>query len=398
MIDSRIAHASTPPTRHAVGRALFIALLPLILFGAALAAFLLFNRADDARSTITLGVDQKAPVASLGQGKLTPAGYEVTVSTDGGVAVAVWPSVPEDLGARPIIRCECIALRPDADLRLIWRRDDRPNILFSARIEHELATTRPLDLSTNPNWTGRITGIGVAMRGYAGDLLQVRGITAHRAGTAARIASLVDDWQSKRPWDGQSINLIIVGSPDRALSPVVVVAILAAIGLLLLSRTRPSTRAATGIALCLGAVAWIALDLRWQLDLVSKVSKTLHEYGTGSIEERWRAAPDGDIYMLATAVKHKASGSGERAFVFGDEPYTRGRAAYHLLPLPVYYDAVAGTLPDGKALRPGDFVLMLWTRQVRFDTQASRLVWENGNVHVAPLASVHGMTAFQVEP
>lgn len=397
-MESGTPPASAPATPHAATRALLLALLPFILFGAALAVFVLLYRADDAHSTITLGVDAKAPVASLGQGKHTGQGYEVTVSADGGVAVAVWPSVPQDLAGHPMIRCQCIALRPDADLRLIWRRDDRPNMLFSASIEHELAATRPLDLSANPNWTGRITGIGVAMRGYAGDVLQISGITAHRVGAAARIASLLDDWHSKRPWDGQSINLVIVGAPDRAMSPVVVVALLAVIGLLLMRWARPAGWATAGIALCVMAVAWLALDLRWQFDLLSKVSTTLREYGTGPIEQRWRAAPDGDIYALATAVKQKANGPDQRAFVFGDEPYTRGRAAYHLLPLSVYYDAIGGALPDGKALRPGDFVLVLWTRHVRFDSQSSRLVWQNGDVRVAPLAALHGMTAFQVQP
>jgi hypothetical protein len=83
-------------------------------------------------------------------------------------------------------------------------------------------------------------------------------------------------------------------------------------------------------------------------------------------------------------------------FVFGDEPYARGRAAYHLLPLSVYYDAVDGALPNGKELHPGDLIVLLWSRHAHFVPDGSRVIWENGDVRVAPFASYHGIAAFRV--
>ena len=86
----------------------------------------------------------------------------------------------------------------------------------------------------------------------------------------------------------------------------------------------------------------------------------------------------------------------QRVFVFGDEPYSRGRAAYHLLPLLVHYDPVAGALPSAQFIRVGDLIFLTWSRQVRYDKDAQQLFWDGGSVRVKPIGEIHGNAVFRV--
>jgi hypothetical protein len=140
----------------------------------------------------------------------------------------------------------------------------------------------------------------------------------------------------------------------------------------------------------------VGLDARWQLDLLAKYRATVEEFGTGPIEELWRRGPDADIYALAASVKRGIRDPNQRVFVFGDEAYSRGRAAYHLLPLPVHYDAVSGAMPSSQFIRPGDLIFLTWSRQVRYDEKAQQLIWNGGAVRVKPLGYIHGNVVFMV--
>jgi hypothetical protein len=122
----------------------------------------------------------------------------------------------------------------------------------------------------------------------------------------------------------------------------------------------------------------------------------VEQFGTGPIEELWRRGPDADIYALAASVKRGIRDPSQRVFVFGDEAYSRGRAAYHLLPMLVHYDAVSGALPSAQFIRAGDLIFLTWSRQVRYDKEAQQLIWNGGAVRVKPLGYIHGNVVFKV--
>lgn len=342
-----------------------------------------------------MAIDAKAPVASVGRGSLSKDGYVLEIAPGGTTAVAAWPQVPAGLASLSLIRCDCVPRRVDAEIHILWRRSDVSDKTFSARIDQELGQTQLLDLSSNPDWTGEINGVAIALRGYPGDILLIRGLSGRDDTLVNRIALEAADWGSFRAWDGQSINLTIVGARERAISPVLLVAIAIALGLLASRRMlgrRKLIAAATGAVL----IGWIGLDVRWQLDLLSKLHSTMRQFSGESIEQRWAQGPDADIYLLAASVKRATHDPRQRVFVFGDEPYARGRAAYHLLPLDVYNDAVAGAFPNPKFIRPGDMIFLTWSRQVRYDKDAEQLFWNDGSVRVKPLGFVHGNVVFRV--
>jgi hypothetical protein len=368
--------------------------LVLIIGGIAAELSWLESPADGAR----LPIDSGGPLASVGRGSLEKDGYLLEVPAAGNIAVAAWTKVPPGLAGLPLIRCDCVPRRADARLNLLWRRSDHPDKTFSAPIEHELGATQLLDLSHNPDWTGEIIGIAVALSGYPGDVVLIRGVDAQADTVGSRMKTEISNWVSFRGWDGQSINLAIIGARERTISPVVLVAVAIGLGLLASSRLRPPRSVATVVIITVVVIGWAGLDARWQLDLLAKHRATADEFGSGPIEERWRRGPDRDIYELAASLKRAIHDPNptQRVFVFGDEPYSRGRAAYHLLPLSVYYDAVSGALPSAQFIRPGDLIFLTWSRQVRYDERAQQLIWNGGAVRVKPLGYVHGNVVFKV--
>jgi hypothetical protein len=345
---------------------------------------------------VRLPADTKGPLASVGRGLLGKDGYLLEVPASGNIAVAAWTEVPSGLADLPLIRCDCVPRRFDAILHILWRRADHPDKTFSATVEQELGETQLLDLSRNPDWTGEIIGVAVALGGYPGDTVLIRGIDARKDTIGNRLTKEIGDWATFRPWDGQSINLAIIGARDRYISPVLLVALAIGFGLLASFRNRPPRSVASLVIASIVIIGWLGLDARWQLDLLAKYRATVEAFGGGPIEELWRKGPDADIYALAASVKRGIRDPNQRVFVFGDEPYSRGRAAYHLLPLLVHYDAVSGALPSAQFIRAGDLIFLTWSTQVRYDKEAQQLIWNGGAVRVKPLGYVHGNVVFRV--
>ena len=343
-----------------------------------------------------LPVNAKSPLAGVGRGSLAKDGYLLEVPADGNIAVAAWTQLPSRLAELPLVRCDCVPRRVDATLDILWRRADDPARTFRARIARELGETQLLDLSRNPDWTGEIIGIAIALGGYPGDVVLIRGVEAYKDTAANRVAIEIGNWSTFRKWDGQSINLAIIGARDRAISPVLLVAAAIGLGLLASSLVRPSRSVISLAILTVVTIGWLGLDLRWQVDLLAKHRATVEEFGGGPIEERWRRGADADIYALAASLKRASQDPTQRVFVFGDESYSRGRAAYHLLPLLVHYDAVSGALPSARFIRPGDLIFQTWSRQVRYDKDSQQLIWNGGSVRVKPLGYVHGNVVFKV--
>ena len=173
-----------------------------------------------------------------------------------------------------------------------------------------------------------------------------------------------------RKWDGQSINLAIIGARDRAISPVLLIAGAIGLGLWVLRKIRLPRPLATLAIVTIVLIGWVGLDARWQLDLLAKHRATVAEFGDGPIEERWRGALT-PIYALAASVKRAFHEPAQRVFGFGDEAYSQGRGVPPAA-LRVHYDAVSA--PCQRATyAPGDLIFQTWSRQVRYDKDAQQL-------------------------
>ena len=89
------------------------------------------------------------------------------------------------------------------------------------------------------------------------------------------------------------------------------------------------------LALVLGALAWVALDLRGLDDLWAKHALTSSIYSGKSWQDRARLQPDEDVAGFAQLTRQQASspGAGQRVLVASDSVYKMLRLIYFLLPL-----------------------------------------------------------------
>jgi hypothetical protein len=83
--------------------------------------------------------------------------------------------------------------------------------------------------------------------------------------------------------------------------------------------------------------------------------------------------------------------------VAADVNYFRGRAAYHLYPHSVYFDARSNELQWTDALRPGDWLLVYQRRGIQYDASRQLLRWETGRTTSAELKLVEpGAALFRI--
>ena len=175
----------------------------------------------------------------------------------------------------------------------------------------------------------------------------------------------IGNWATFRPWDGQSINLAIIGARDRAISPVLLVAVAIGLGLLASSRIRPPRSVATLVIVTVVIIGWAGLDARWQLDLLAKYHATVEEFGSEPIDERWRRGPDGDIYELAASLKRGFRDPTQRLRLWRRTVLARARRVHHLLPLLVTTMPFRRPAQRAQFIRAGDLIFLTWSRQVR---------------------------------
>ena len=127
------------------------------------------------------------------------------------------------------------------------------------------------------------------------------------------------------------------------------------------------------VILALVFLAWLALDMRWQLDLWHKLDLTRQRYAGKSWEEKHLAAEDGHLFDLMQQFRAKLPITQPRVFLFADEEYVRGRSAYHLYP----FNVMSGRdLLPARQFKSGDFIIILGKDEVSFDPLHHLLTWK----------------------
>ena len=106
---------------------------------------------------------------------------------------------------------------------------------------------------------------------------------------------------------------------------------------------------AVGAAFAIGA--WIAVDARWQLNLISNLERTAEKYAGKSIDEKHRVAEDSNIYRIAETIRKGLPAGVTKVTLVSDLADTElfvGKLRYYLFPLwlqakPDPLDAIVGT-------------------------------------------------------
>ena len=124
-------------------------------------------------------------------------------------------------------------------------------------------------------------------------------------------------------------------------------------------------------------IAWIAVDARWQWNLLRQASVTHAQYAGKSWQERHLAAEDGPLFAFIEKVRAKLPDPPARVFMVAAAQSLRNRGAYHLYPYNVYFDPWSDTVPPPSAVRPGDFIVVYQRKGIQFDAAQHRLRWDD---------------------
>jgi hypothetical protein len=302
----------------------------------------------------------------------------------------------------PVIAWDATGIPDDVEATLLWYSDIDSTRVFRHPLNVEAGRIAPVHVARAPGWLGRIGGLALVLRGSFANPIVVRGAGAKPMSALQIAGERIREWVRFEPWTGASINGFAAPQEDDHLPLPAVLAAVAALAALIYAglwwwKSRGFAPAALlGIA-AIFLAAWFVVDARWQWNLARQAAATLTLYGGKTWEERHRVAEDGALFAFIDRVRNKLPPAPARVFVAADLPYFRVRAAYHLYPYDVYYDAASGALPPPNVLRKGDFLVVYQRRGVQYDAAERRLRWdENGPVEADLVITDAGAALFRV--
>jgi hypothetical protein len=274
-----------------------------------------------------------------------------------------------------------IDLPEDADVRLFWRNDYRPDKLNSLPIVVESGRTLPLVVAKDPAWIGRVTGLALAVRGAPIKPIRMRGVVVKPMGMVEVLRDRADEWLAFEGWTGTSINTITGGADvqELPLPLLLAAALLVSVGGTALwrrFRPNPGGTPIAGMLVATFVAAWFLLDARWAWNLARQSIDTARNFAGKDIHEKRLVMADGPLYAFVERARALMPVEPARVFVVADAPYFRNRAAYHLYPHNVFAEPIRNTLPAATWLRPGDWLVVAQRRGIQFDPAQQKLRWD----------------------
>lgn len=363
-----------------------------------LAAYLAFNTttiraADNSRSYAATAMQIARGTGQVERGTL------IARAPDGEALIV---SVVTDFRARDLgsVAWDASGLPPNADVRLLFSSDYRRRV-FNRPLVVEDGRVLPISLAGDRDWLGRITGLAIAVRA-PGAAVQIRGVSARPQSAGQLLADRVQEWFAFEGWTGTSINTVTGGASSQSLPLTVPVALAAlfAIAALALARRFARRWIAHGLptlAAFVFVASWALLDVRWTANLARQVAATWERYQGLGVDERLRAAEDGDLAAFIEKAKASMPAEPARVLVLAQAHYFRGRAGWHLLPHRAYWEPVSDVAPAPGVLHAGDFVLVWQRPGLAYDPATRRLRFDNGvELDAALVAGERGAALFAI--
>jgi len=349
------------------------------------------------------GRENAAPLDRLGR-QLVPNNANAKPSGDA-MVVANRPDAPLVIlaaGTLPIraadygrVVIDADPLPKDVEAALIWVRRDEPGRPHEQRLAQDGARIVATVLDGNPDWRDDIAFVAIGIKGPMKQPWSLRSFRLEPLGVRGIGADIVQGWTTFETWDGRSINVLFGGREEqRAWLPPLAfaAAVIAALAVAWVGRRRGRAAGSALLALPF-LIAWLALDVRWQANLVEQARLTWSEFGGRSFEERHLAMEDGELFRFAQAAIAKLPESPVRIYATSDFEYFRRRAGYHLYP----HNVLAYNWADPSVMQPGDYVFLYQKADVGYDTGRRLLLWKSGpTLAVTPLLAQRGAGLFQV--
>lgn len=290
-----------------------------------------------------------------------------------GVAVASLSPATFQADDYPYVNWVITDAAPGVEMELLWHTAE--NRTFTRPFVWVPHNESPLQMAEDKNWRGQITGLALVIKGTLATPITVAGISLGSASSQRAPLNTVKKWFALDRWKGTSINYVDEDAVEQGAPPVLTIAaiiLLALASYLILAKIRILP---LNIAVVWGMMffCWLALDVRWQANLFRQLDLTRQQFSGKSWEDKHLAAEDGQLFDLMQKIKTKLQPTQSHVFLFADDAYTRGRSAYHLLPLNVMSSR---DLFSAGQFKSGDFIIILGKDDVEFDPSLNLMKWE----------------------
>ncbi len=143
-----------------------------------------------------------------------------------------------------------------------------------------------------------------------------------------------------------------------------------------LATVRGGRRFDARIAAGLFVVAWLLLDIPWQITLLRRLGSTCSVYAGKSLQEKAQSGPDAGLYRLCQSIKARVPVDSTRMFIAAPNRYVGLRCAYRLYPINVMWRRGGPELPAASCLRSGDFILVTAAENVHLRSDGTVLRWD----------------------
>ncbi|MDR2012428.1 MAG: hypothetical protein LBQ20_05185 [Rhodanobacter sp.] len=263
----------------------------------------------------------------------------------------------------PILRYRFAAFPRTLELHLVFRTTEHPDDVQSISLPWPGSDVSTFDLSRVGEWKGHIIELGfaefpTALNVPPGSGFKPFDIVAAELWSPSwcgRFAALTTEWFAVWPWSQRSMNALGRETDIQPVHSLVLVTLLAAliaiIGLAVLPGLRGARLHMAAIA-CV-AIAWFALDLRWQSGLVHRLAIARGLYSGLAWSASMHLVGDADIDDAATRLRNALRDEPvqTRVLVEAGSRYRLSRMIWHLLPLNVgefgFARPFSTVLPEG---------------------------------------------------
>ena len=313
----------------------------------------------------------------------------VLESAQDGIVSLSTEVVPFAAERYPRVEWDLRSVDPPAELAFAWRTRENPRRTYSKPIHWLGGRVMPLKLDANDGWRGTIIGIALVARGEMPTPLEVRSFTLPSTTAVSTLEETFAQWGGRFPLKGYAISFPFDAERSHfmAMGQAMAVACGLAIAAYLAIAYLRGGRIDWRVAWAILAVAWIALDLRWQADLGREVAAAAAQFGGKTGYEKALAADDAQLVALALELKRALPLPPARVIVLSDSGAMALRVTHFLFPLNVSRNAAARNgehdlgkrgVASGATLRSGDHVVLLSYSGLRYDADKRALVWPDG--------------------
>lgn len=356
-------------------------------FAAAFAVAVALNAGPRLHGT-PASIDVPGSAMHAPKGRARVEGSTIVLSALGadGVGLIVAPVAPFDADeySRVTWHVASEAAR-GTDLLMVWRTREQPARTHTASIDWSRGPAT-VDLSRDPNWSGTIQGVALAVRGQLPVPLAIAGFSARSNAWDVTAADTVGQWLE---WPRTGGRRMVTQMSDEARHVAPILAVVAGgvalgIAFLIFRARRRSELVAPWAIAALFLAGWLLVDFRWQTILWRQHAATVAQFAGKSLDEQYMADADAPIFDVARKIRDAKRVHGGRILLLSDSAHLRTRVGWFLYPENVFYGPRGRDPPPAPdRLRPGDQVVLLLFRGIRWDATRGMLVWADGRTRAA---------------